>query len=142
MWVRGGIAALALGLLVVTPAAAQQSASLYGPGAASCSEFTAGYRDPQMELNYLNWAKGMWSGLNIAVIERDGVYRDLASLSADTQKNILRTFCAMHPTAEFAFAAAEVYMRFREVKYDAGRGQPGFGIGRPLPQPGQSAPGR
>jgi hypothetical protein len=73
-----------------------------GIGVLSCAEFVKQYRaNPDIESDFFEWAQGFMSGINDALASTAHVIRVLNSISVDRQKQILRAFCASHPTLPY-----------------------------------------
>jgi HdeA/HdeB family len=92
---------VAAALLCVTMAHAQ-SFSTMGIGALTCAQFVERYQaDPAIEDRFFDWAQGFMSGLNDALEDTVGKYRDLKSVPTAQQKQILRTFCYKNAAAGY-----------------------------------------
>src|SRR5215472_7972217 len=76
--------------------------STMGVGAQTCAQFVAYYRaDAASEQRFFDWAQGLMSGINDALEDTVGKYRDLNSMPIAQQKEILKAFCISHPTAKY-----------------------------------------
>jgi hypothetical protein len=54
-----------------------------------------------MEEMFFSWAEGVMSGVNDALQDTIGKYRDLSSLPLAQQKEILRQYCLDNPNARY-----------------------------------------
>lgn len=99
-------------LVAIVPSLA--SAGGYGLGMKSCGQFTKSYADnPQItEDLYFTWAEGFMSGLNMANEANNLPYRALNGVEMDRQKLQIRSFCDVHPLAQYAAAIVAVYNTF------------------------------
>ena len=76
--------------------------SSMGIGTATCVQFATEYRaDAGIEQRFFDWAQGLMSGINDALEDTIGKYRDLNSMSIAQQKEILRAYCDDHPAATY-----------------------------------------
>ena len=74
--------------------------SSMGIGTATCVQFATEYRaDAGIEQRFFDWAQGLMSGINDALEDTMGKYRDLNSMSITQRKEILRAYCDDHPAA-------------------------------------------
>jgi hypothetical protein len=65
-----------------------------GIGTATCLQFATEYRaDAGIEQRFFDWAQGLMSGINDALEDNMGKYRDLNSMPIAQQKEILRAYC-------------------------------------------------
>ena len=73
-----------------------------GFGMLTCAQFSEHYQaEPATEDFFFSWAQGFMSGLNDALEDTIGKYRDLKSVPTALQKQILRTFCQKNPAARY-----------------------------------------
>jgi hypothetical protein len=73
-----------------------------GMGTATCVQFATEYRaDAGIEQRFFDWAQGLMSGINDALEDTMGKYRDLNSMPIAQQKEILRAYCDDHPAATY-----------------------------------------
>jgi hypothetical protein len=94
-------ALVAASLLCVTTAHGEPFSTM-GIGALTCAQFFERYRsDPAIEDRFFDWAQGFMSGLNDALEETVGKYRDLKSIPTAQQKQILRAFCSNNAAAGY-----------------------------------------
>jgi hypothetical protein len=76
--------------------------SSMGIGTATCVQFATEYRaDAGIEQRFFDWAQGLMSGINDALEDTMGKYRDLNSMPIAQQKEILRAYCDDHPAAMY-----------------------------------------
>jgi hypothetical protein len=65
--------------------------SSMGIGTATCVQFATEHRaDAGIEQRFFDWAQGLMSGINDALEDSMGKYRDLNSMPIAQQKEILR----------------------------------------------------
>jgi hypothetical protein len=92
---------VAASLLGVTTAYSEPFSSM-GIGMLTCAGFLEQYRsNPAIEDQLFDWAQGYMSGLNDALQDTIGKYRDLKSIPTAQQKQILRAFCANNAAAGY-----------------------------------------
>jgi len=73
-----------------------------GIGTATCLQFATAYRaDAGIEQRFFDWAQGLMLGINDALEDTMGKYRDLNSMPIAQQKEILRAYCDDHPAATY-----------------------------------------
>jgi len=76
--------------------------STMGVGSQTCAQFVTYYRaDAAIEQRFFDWAQGLMSGINDALEDTVGKYRDLNSMPIAQQKEILRAFCISHPASKY-----------------------------------------
>ena len=76
--------------------------SSMGIGTATCLQFATEYRaDAGIEQRFFDWAQGLMSGINDALEDNMGKYRDLNSMPIAQQKEILRAYCDDQPAATY-----------------------------------------
>lgn len=108
--------ALLVLVLLAVPASPSHAAEPYavmGLGAGSCGKFAEMSRlDPsQAELDYLSWAQGFMSGLNMQKIISNvhSITKNLNGISIESQKWMLRKYCNDHPLGEVETAVMQLY---------------------------------
>jgi hypothetical protein len=72
-----------------------------GLGLVTCAKFNEHRTDPVMEEMFFSWAEGDMTGVNDALQDTIGKYRDLSSLPPAQQKEILRQHCLNNPNATY-----------------------------------------
>jgi hypothetical protein len=88
--------------LLCTGAVHGEPLSSMGIGTATCVQFVTEYRaDAGNEQRFFDWAQGLMSGINDALEDTMGKYRDLNSMPITQQKQILRAYCDDHPAATY-----------------------------------------
>jgi hypothetical protein len=91
----------AVSMLCVVTAHAEPFSSM-GPGVLPCAKFVELHRaNPSIEDDFFVWAQGFMSGLNDALEDTIGKYRDLKSLPTAQQKQVLRAYCYSNPAAVY-----------------------------------------
>ena len=100
---RTSTAALfAVCLSVIAATAHAEPFSNMGIGVLTCAQFVEHYRaDPAIEDRFFDWAQGFMSGINDALEDTVGKYRDLKSIPTAQQKQILQAFCYSNATAKY-----------------------------------------
>jgi hypothetical protein len=103
-------------LLLYVGTAHAEPFSNMGVGAQTCAQFVAYYRaDAATEQRFFDWAQGLMSGINDALEDTVGKYRDLNSMPIAQQKEILRAFCLNRPTAKYGDAVNSLLSRLPVV---------------------------
>jgi hypothetical protein len=93
---------LTAALLLCAVAAHAEPFSNMGIGMLTCAQFVEHYRaDPAIEDRFFDWAQGFMSGINDALEDTVGKYRDLKSIPAAQQRQILRAFCYSNAAAKY-----------------------------------------
>jgi hypothetical protein len=104
---RKAIAALLL-VTTITTAAAEPFAQM-GPGSViNCAKFNEVSKYPELEGLVFAWTQGYMSGLNDALQDTIGKFRDLRTYAIDQQKLILRDYCFKHPAAKYLDAVNDL----------------------------------
>ncbi|HEY6421138.1 MAG TPA: hypothetical protein VIX59_19245 [Candidatus Binataceae bacterium] len=105
--------ALALALTSLSvPTLAAQKAAWMGPGTMSCAEFNGGLsQHPKDESLFFSWALGFMSGLNTELLQHGET--NLNSLSLDTQKQFIRSYCKDRARAPYFEAVFKLFDRMR-----------------------------
>jgi hypothetical protein len=107
-----------------------ESFSTMGVGAQTCAQFVAYYRaDAGIEQRFFDWAQGLMSGINDALEDTVGKYRDLNSMPIAQQKEVLRAFCISHPASAYRDGINSLLSRLPIVPSTL-RGAPAY----PLPR--------
>jgi hypothetical protein len=77
--------------------------AVMGIGTATCAIFAKWYKDdPQFaERQFFTWAQGYLSGWNFVLMTTGQPFFDLGSLSTESQKARLRSYCDQHPLGRF-----------------------------------------
>lgn len=103
-----------------TPRSAAKSVGLVeagqGVGAEICAEFNRVAAKPEMEAIFLSWAQGMISGWNLALIDDHSQTVEMAALTSDEQKTVLRDYCRDNPKKKYIQATIALMNRFRAAK--------------------------
>jgi hypothetical protein len=100
---------------VLTGAATAQPFVIMGTGAQSCSTFNERYKaDPDAtEATWFAWAQGYMSGLNRSK-SRAG-FRNLAGVSLERQKRLLRAYCADHREANYRDGISDLFSGMPQI---------------------------
>jgi hypothetical protein len=99
--------------VLTTPARADEVAFL-GAGTHTCAEFGRFYQLSPLDSEnvFFSWAEGFMSGLNAAEIHATGNSKNLGTMSLESEKQFLRSYCNDHPLAEYTKAIFELFSKF------------------------------
>ena len=111
-------AAAGIAFVLVSTAAAQEGARIYGAGARDCAGFLADVKaQPNLGLSYFSWAQGYMSHRN--TIEKQNTGRDVnltpKSFDYTKQYEAMGNFCVINTTSHFVDAVEAVYERLRAM---------------------------
>jgi len=97
---------------------ADEAGQGYGVGMHSCAEFAKSYmaNPTAAEDIYFTWAQGFMSGLNLSDAASGRAYKAINGGDMATQKAYIRSYCDVHPLAQYVGAIVQLYTTLPNAK--------------------------
>ena len=103
--------------LGINPSAFGDDAAIQGFGTVTCATFANAYMDfgVRTEEPFFIWAQGFFSAWNMSLMSENQPYFYLSTVSIDSQKSYLRSYCDRHPRGTFMDAVVDMAGQFERT---------------------------